>query len=244
MRRMIWKNLLYGKQENDTEGENKGEQNKGAKDKDADNNQDKNLPTKSSLIGSQLKLSPDVDLAAIASKYELTGGFIKNAVLSALLSAISRQKLVKMKAREGLEGVSNGVGNGTSNGIGHVQGVPGAGEGEVNGHTTTINNNNNNNNNIANTTTTSSSSSSSSSSSNGHLNPNRTVFNPTAHAHRNHLLRTFAFGSQEEEPEICQEDLIKGCKLQMRGSLSGYVVVVIVVAVDFEYILSMQCNHY
>ena len=237
MRRMIWKNLLYGKQENDTEGENKGEQDKGAKDKDADNNQDKNLPTKSILIGSQLKLSPDVDLAAIASKYELTGGFIKNAVLSALLSAISRQKLVKMKMREGLEGVSNGMVTGVSNGRGHIQGVPGAGEGEVNGHTTntTINNN------IANTTT---SSSSSSSSSNGHLNPNRTVFNPTAHAHRNHLLRTFAFGSQEEEPEICQEDLIKGCKLQMRGSLSGYVVVVIVVAVDFEYILSMQCNHY
>lgn len=39
---------------------------------------------------SGLQLSSDVDIAALASKYELTGGFIKNAVLSALLSAISR----------------------------------------------------------------------------------------------------------------------------------------------------------
>ena len=37
-----------------------------------------------------LQLSSDVDVAAISCKYELSGGFIKNAVLSALLSAISR----------------------------------------------------------------------------------------------------------------------------------------------------------
>ena len=37
-------------------------------------------------------LSEDVDLAAIAVKYELTGGFIKNAVLSALLIAINRNQ--------------------------------------------------------------------------------------------------------------------------------------------------------
>ena len=40
--------------------------------------------------GTGLELSGDVDVPAIACKYELTGGFIKNAVLSALLSAISR----------------------------------------------------------------------------------------------------------------------------------------------------------
>jgi hypothetical protein len=33
-----------------------------------------------------LQLAADVDIAAIAIKYELTGGFIKNAVLAALLS--------------------------------------------------------------------------------------------------------------------------------------------------------------
>jgi hypothetical protein len=37
-----------------------------------------------------LQLASDVDVAAISCKYELSGGFIKNAVLSALLSAISR----------------------------------------------------------------------------------------------------------------------------------------------------------
>ena len=44
----------------------------------------------SRIVSTGLCLSSDVDIAAIASKYELTGGFIKNAVLSALLSAISR----------------------------------------------------------------------------------------------------------------------------------------------------------
>ena len=44
----------------------------------------------SRIVSTGLCLAADVDIAAIASKYELTGGFIKNAVLSALLSAISR----------------------------------------------------------------------------------------------------------------------------------------------------------
>lgn len=39
-----------------------------------------------------INLSEDVDVASIAVKYELTGGFIKNAVIAALLSAISRDK--------------------------------------------------------------------------------------------------------------------------------------------------------
>ena len=45
-----------------------------------------------SLSHGSLQLSEDVDVAALSAKYELTGGFIKNAVLSALLSAISRCK--------------------------------------------------------------------------------------------------------------------------------------------------------
>lgn len=52
------------------------------------NNSNSNSSSSDSVSG--LQLSSDVDIAALASKYELTGGFIKNAVLSALLSAISR----------------------------------------------------------------------------------------------------------------------------------------------------------
>ena len=39
-----------------------------------------------------VRLASDVDVSAIAAKYELTGGFIKNAVLSALLTALGRDK--------------------------------------------------------------------------------------------------------------------------------------------------------
>ena len=39
----------------------------------------------------RLLLSPDVDVTMLAMKYELTGGFIKNAILTAILSALSRQ---------------------------------------------------------------------------------------------------------------------------------------------------------
>ena len=41
----------------------------------------------------KINLADDVDVASLAVKFELTGGFIKNAVLSALLSAIARDKL-------------------------------------------------------------------------------------------------------------------------------------------------------
>jgi AAA+ superfamily predicted ATPase len=40
----------------------------------------------------KLSLGTDVDISALAVKFELTGGFIKNAVLSALLTAISRDR--------------------------------------------------------------------------------------------------------------------------------------------------------
>ena len=40
-----------------------------------------------------LVLAPCVDVQALAARYELTGGFIKNAVLSALLLAIGRNKV-------------------------------------------------------------------------------------------------------------------------------------------------------
>lgn len=46
-----------------------------------------------SPIAGAARLADDVDVAALAAKYELTGGFIKNAVLSALLCAISRDAL-------------------------------------------------------------------------------------------------------------------------------------------------------
>jgi len=40
-----------------------------------------------------LQLADDIDWKALAMKYELTGGFIKNAVLSALSSAVNRDKV-------------------------------------------------------------------------------------------------------------------------------------------------------
>ena len=46
-------------------------------------------------VGNQnakLPLADDVNTATLAAKYQLTGGFIKNAVLSGLLSALSRDK--------------------------------------------------------------------------------------------------------------------------------------------------------
>ncbi|CAK4675475.1 hypothetical protein LEN26_006393 [Aphanomyces euteiches] len=42
------------------------------------------------LISDKLKCSPDIDWESISLKYELSGGFIKNAILSALLKAIGR----------------------------------------------------------------------------------------------------------------------------------------------------------
>ncbi|RQM21141.1 hypothetical protein B5M09_002439 [Aphanomyces astaci] len=42
------------------------------------------------LVSDKLKCCPEIDWEAIALKYELSGGFIKNAILSALLKAIGR----------------------------------------------------------------------------------------------------------------------------------------------------------
>ena len=45
------------------------------------------------LLHKGITLASDVNIASIASKFELTGGFIKNAVISSVLSAISRDKV-------------------------------------------------------------------------------------------------------------------------------------------------------
>lgn len=44
------------------------------------------------LLKNSLKTADDIDWDAISLKYELSGGFIKNAIMSALLKAISRNK--------------------------------------------------------------------------------------------------------------------------------------------------------
>lgn len=44
------------------------------------------------LLKNSLKTADDIDWDAIALKYELSGGFIKNAIMSALLKAISRDR--------------------------------------------------------------------------------------------------------------------------------------------------------
>ena len=113
----------------------------------------------------QLTLAPDVDLAALAAKYELTGGFIKNAVLSALLSALSRVKQVERSSSSG-DGGSKATAvfpfgdGGTNNGNGS-----GSGSGSDGSSATVL----------------------------------------------------------PEEPVICHDDLVRGCRLQMRGSLTGGV---------------------
>eukprot|EP01035_Chromulina_nebulosa_P017063 gene17063-22575_t len=65
MRRLIWQSLLDIKNNNSLENVN----------------------------GSLYSLADDVDIGSLAIKYELTGGFIKNAVLSALLSALHKNPL-------------------------------------------------------------------------------------------------------------------------------------------------------
>lgn len=55
------------------------------------------------MVGKRrLQLAADVDVAGLAARYELTGGFIKNAVLSALLSAIGRSAEVPVITQEDL----------------------------------------------------------------------------------------------------------------------------------------------
>jgi SpoVK/Ycf46/Vps4 family AAA+-type ATPase len=49
-------------------------------------------PEVATAVKKGLSLHADVDTSVLAIKYELTGGFIKNAVLSSLLSALSRDK--------------------------------------------------------------------------------------------------------------------------------------------------------
>jgi hypothetical protein len=54
------------------------------------------------LQNTKIPAGADIDLDAIAVKYELTGGFIKNAVLSALLRAISRNNSEPVVTQEDL----------------------------------------------------------------------------------------------------------------------------------------------
>ena len=54
------------------------------------------------LLADKLTLAPCVDVAALAIKYDLSGGFIKNAVLSAVLSALSRDKENPVLSQEDL----------------------------------------------------------------------------------------------------------------------------------------------
>ena len=54
------------------------------------------------LLSQNLTLSSCVDTSALAVKYELSGGFIKNAVLSAVLSALNRDQLSPVLTQEDL----------------------------------------------------------------------------------------------------------------------------------------------
>jgi SpoVK/Ycf46/Vps4 family AAA+-type ATPase len=121
MRRCIWENLLgigdkHG-YNNTTPLEIKDDDSESKQDNKtlniAEHNIDKktdkvleniSTSTNGSILTPQcLQLDPDVDVAEIAIKYELTGGFIKNAVLSALLSSISRNKLSPVINQEDLK---------------------------------------------------------------------------------------------------------------------------------------------
>lgn len=52
-----------------------------------------NQPGDSSTGPRRIEVDEDVDFSALAIKYELTGGFIKNALLSAMLIALSRHRM-------------------------------------------------------------------------------------------------------------------------------------------------------
>lgn len=108
LRRNIFNNLLGIENSNETGGdEMSAEHNmsklepeisvkkKGRKNSKSSNNQDslektEKVDEKTSKKKCHLNLADDIDVNAIALKYELTGGFIKNAIISAILSAIGR----------------------------------------------------------------------------------------------------------------------------------------------------------
>jgi SpoVK/Ycf46/Vps4 family AAA+-type ATPase len=46
----------------------------------------------SGRTSNRIKVTAEVDLSTLAIKYELTGGFIKNALLSAMLIALNRRR--------------------------------------------------------------------------------------------------------------------------------------------------------
>ena len=117
-----------------------------------------------------------------------TGGFIKNAVLSALLSAISRLKGQGQQPRTTATTDTHGANSHTHAGMENNAG------------------------------------SSNSSSSSGGSN---TV--------------DIGIDIDSEEPVLCQADLLKGCKLQMRGSLSG-VSAAMAVAADSRFAAAPQCG--
>ena len=71
----------------------------------------------------KLSADNDVDLSALAIKYELTGGFIKNALLSALLSALSRFKKENTSARKGLNAILDSNQNDTGGAAADFSGV-------------------------------------------------------------------------------------------------------------------------
>jgi hypothetical protein len=65
------------------------------------------------VVVKKLPAAADVDLSSLAIKYELTGGFIKNALLSALLSALNKYKGNKIQKAEG-DSVDAALPNGKS----------------------------------------------------------------------------------------------------------------------------------
>ena len=60
------------------------------------------ISSSSSAGKNRLQLAANVDVAGLAARYELTGGFIKNAVLSALLAAIGRSADTPVISQEDL----------------------------------------------------------------------------------------------------------------------------------------------
>lgn len=58
-------------------------------------------------IPKNLRLADDVDLKGLAIEFELTGGFIKNAVFQALAQAVNRAQRAKQEAKASEDGVSS-----------------------------------------------------------------------------------------------------------------------------------------
>ncbi len=92
MRKQIWDNLLSADQPSQPDADAEQAVADSAVTTNCSSSSSSGTPLNAPATKKGLNLHSDVDTSVLAIKFELTGGFIKNAVLSSLLSALSRDK--------------------------------------------------------------------------------------------------------------------------------------------------------